>query len=92
MPHSSYLYQPVCHLVFKEPASYVRGKGSTETYTKTITADVRLYIPNVESVDIIKMANNKIEWKNVVEQIYSRTKYISNNLTPTTATTGRSNY
>ena len=56
-------YQPVCHLVFKEPTGYARGKGSTRTYTKTIIADVRLYIPNVELVDIIKMANNRIGWK-----------------------------
>ena len=73
-------YQPVCHLVLKEPTAYVRGKGNTKTYTKTIIADVRLYLPNVELVDVIKMANNRIEWKNVVEQIYSRKKYIRNNL------------
>ena len=76
-------YQPVCHLVLKEPTAYVRGKGNT----KTILAHVRLYLPNVELVDVIEMASNRIQWKKVVEQIYSRTKYISNNLLTTTTTT-----
>ena len=26
-------YQPVCHLVFKEPTSYVRGKGGIHYYS-----------------------------------------------------------
>ena len=73
-------YQPVCHLVLKEPTSYIRGKGNTRTYTKTILADIRLYVPNAELVDIIELASDRIQWKKVVEQIYSRTKYISNNL------------
>ena len=54
-------YQPICHLVFKEPTGYARGKGiiiTNKTYTKTIIADVRLYIPNVDLVDVIKMTSN----------------------------------